>query len=165
MFLGITATPLKLDEINASFEQSIRGAGAVVTFVGYVRDFNLSGNIDGLELEHYPGMTEKSIKSLAKQTIDKFSALNVGIVHRVGRIPNHDPIVWVGAAALHRQSAFDAAMYSMDVLKKDVPLWKKEWRDNEAEWVEAKASDADALQRWRKNTANTQLKTDPERSL
>ena len=147
---NIVSGPLDLAKVNFEFQQGISGAGALVTFAGFVRDFNLEGDIQGLELEHYPGMTEKALESLALSTQERFKCIAVQIVHRVGKIENHEPIVWVGAASSHRQAAFDATMYAMDILKRDVPLWKKEWHNGEANWVEAKRSDAKSAQRWSK---------------
>ncbi len=120
----------------------------MVTFTGFVRDFNDSGKLDGLELEHYPGMTEKALACLIETTKKRFDCIDVGIVHRVGRINNFEPIVWVAASALHRQAAFEAAMYAMDTLKQSVPLWKKEWKSGKSTWVEAKASDTESAMRW-----------------
>lgn len=122
--------------------------GAIVTFTGLVRDYNAQGPIDGLELEHYPGMTEQVMHTLANQASSTFKLTSAGIVHRVGRLHNAEPIVWVGCAAAHRQAAFDAASYIMDTLKQAVPLWKKEFQDGQAHWVAAKASDRAAAQRW-----------------
>lgn len=148
MHSGISHGELKLDELHRDFVNRQKGAGAVVTFTGYVRDFNDSGQLDGLELEHYPGMTEKALESLVEDTMRRFECLDMEIVHRVGRIDNFNPIVWVATAALHRKSAFEAAMYTMDTLKQSVPLWKKEWQNGNATWVQAKASDNISAMRW-----------------
>ncbi|QJR82342.1 molybdenum cofactor biosynthesis protein MoaE [Alteromonas pelagimontana] len=122
--------------------------GAVVTFTGLVRDFNHSGSIEGIELEHYPGMTEAAMNRLAEQAIARFSLATAGIVHRVGKIANHEQIVWVGCAAIHRQAAFDGACFIMDVLKNTVPLWKKEYQNGQPAWVQAKESDERAATKW-----------------
>ena len=143
-------------ELNALYDELKQGAqstspgntGAMVTFTGLVRDFNQDGNIDGIELEHYPGMTENALLLLVEQATKRFSLTNAGAVHRVGRIYNNEQIVWVGAAAPHRQAAFDAANFLMDMLKQSVPLWKKEFKGNTSTWVEAKASDDKAALKW-----------------
>ena len=122
--------------------------GAIVTFTGLVRDFNQSGNIDGIELEHYPGMTENALLSLVEQAVSRFSLTSAGAVHRVGRILNDEQIVWVGAAAPHRQAAFDAACFLMDMLKQSVPLWKKEFKGTDEKWVQVKATDDQAALKW-----------------
>ena len=123
-------------------------AGAIVTFTGLVRDMNNDGAIDGIELEHYPGMTERVLEQLTSQTLSRFRLANAGVVHRVGRILNHEQIVWVGCAAAHRQAAFDGASFIMDRLKQSVPLWKKEIIGGEGKWVAAKQSDELAAMRW-----------------
>lgn len=128
--------------------QAQPNAGAIVTFTGLVRDYNQQGNIEGIELEYYPGMTEHALTHLAANAQSQFAVLNVSIVHRIGRIANHEQIVWVGVAAHHRKAAFDAACFVMDMLKQSVPLWKKEWQNGEAEWVAAKESDALAAMSW-----------------
>ncbi len=126
--------------------------GAIVTFTGLVRDFNQQGDIEGIELEHYPGMTEAALMSLLEQASTRFTLNSAGVVHRVGRISNNEQIVWVGTAAPHRQAAFDSACFLMDMLKQSVPLWKKEYKGSESQWVSAKTSDDNAALKWmRKN--------------
>jgi len=124
------------------------GTGAIVTFTGLVRDFNSQGDIDGIELEHYPGMTDKALMLLVEQAVARFSLTAAGAVHRIGRLYNNEQIVWVGAAAPHRQAAFDAACFLMDMLKQSVPLWKKEFKGERSQWVETKASDDKAALKW-----------------
>lgn len=148
MQCGICFSELKINELSQSFSSKLKEAGAMVTFTGFVRDFNDSGKLDGLELEHYPGMTEKALERLIETTKQRFDCIDVGIVHRVGRINNYEPIVWVATSALHRHAAFDAAMYAMDTLKQSVPLWKKEWQSGKSTWVESKASDTESAMRW-----------------
>ena len=128
--------------------KTLGNTGAIVTFTGLVRDFNNAGNIDGIELEHYPGMTEKALSILIDKAIERFSLTNAGAVHRVGRIYNNEQIVWVGCAAAHRQAAFDGACFLMDMLKQSVPLWKKEFKGDKSTWVEAKGSDDAAALKW-----------------
>ncbi|WP_032096593.1 MULTISPECIES: molybdenum cofactor biosynthesis protein MoaE [unclassified Alteromonas] len=128
--------------------KTLGNTGAIVTFTGLVRDFNNAGNIDGIELEHYPGMTEKALSILIDKAIERFSLTNAGAVHRVGRIYNNEQIVWVGCAATHRQAAFDGACFLMDMLKQSVPLWKKEFKGDKSTWVEAKGSDDAAALKW-----------------
>ena len=129
-------------------ERASGNTGAIVTFTGLVRDFNNAGDIDGIELEHYPGMTEKALMKLVEQAVVRFSLNSAGALHRVGRIHNNEQIVWVGAAAQHRPAAFDAASFLMDMLKQSVPLWKKEFKGDNSEWVAAKASDDKAALKW-----------------
>jgi molybdopterin synthase catalytic subunit len=128
--------------------KTLGNTGAIVTFTGLVRDFNNAGNIDGIELEHYPGMTEKALSTLVNKAVERFSLTNAGAVHRVGRIYNNEQIVWVGCAAAHREAAFDGACFLMDMLKQSVPLWKKEFKGDNCTWVEAKSSDDAAALKW-----------------
>jgi len=124
--------------------------GAIVTFTGLVRDNNQSGRIEGIELEHYPEMTQAALEKLVQETSLRFSLRSAGVVHRVGRLLNDEQIVWVGCAAAHRQAAFDGATFLMDMLKQSVPLWKKELKQGESIWVKPKASDDDAALKWLK---------------
>lgn len=137
------------DELNQQTEEV---AGAIVTFTGKVRDYNANGSIEGIELEHYPGMTESALEHLLSNAIERFGLLNGAVVHRVGKLPNHAQIVWVGTSCAHRQNAFDAACFIMDMLKKSVPIWKKEWAKGQSNWVEAKSTDEEAALRWLKKT-------------
>jgi molybdopterin synthase catalytic subunit len=122
--------------------------GAIVTFTGLVRDNNADGNILGIELEHYPGMTEQALTNLVQEAITRFSLTSAGAVHRVGRLYNDEQIVWVGTAAPHRAAAFEGANFLMDMLKQSVPLWKKEFTRDDSRWVDVKASDDKAALAW-----------------
>ncbi len=122
--------------------------GAVVTFTGLVRDLDQQKNIIALELEHYPGMTEQTLRNIAEQACAKWPIQAVHIVHRVGRLAAGDPIVAIGIASAHRVAAFNACEFIMDFLKNDAPFWKKEIRPDGEQWVEAKQSDVDAKARW-----------------
>lgn len=135
---------------RSAVDTATGNTGAIVTFTGLVRDFNQSGDIDGIVLEHYPGMTEKALFELVDEAMSRFALTSAGAVHRVGRILNNEQIVWVGAAAPHRQAAFDAACFLMDMLKQSVPLWKKEFKGDSEHWVETKASDDKAALKWMK---------------
>ncbi len=129
-------------------QQAKGNVGAIVTFTGLVRDNNVDGNILGIELEHYPGMTEQALTDLVQQAITRFSLTSAGAVHRVGRLYNDEQIVWVGTAAPHRAAAFEGANFLMDMLKQSVPLWKKEFTRDDSRWVEVKASDDKAALAW-----------------
>ncbi len=122
------------------------GAGAIVLFSGLVRDF--TGSEAGFFLEHYPGMTEKVLQSLARAAGARFGLLGVEIVHRIGQLAAGDQIVVVGTAAPHRADAFAGAEFLMDRLKTEAPFWKKEG----AVWVEAKLSDNERAARWQSET-------------
>tara|TARA_R110000796_G_scaffold127333_4_gene242586 strand:+ start:49777 stop:50259 length:483 start_codon:yes stop_codon:yes gene_type:complete len=126
------------------------GIGAVVTFVGYVRDFNLGQDVAGMLLEHYPGMTEKALQGIAAEAAERWPLLGVEVLHRVGQLAPGEPIVFVGVSAAHRQAAFDACHFIIDYLKTRAPFWKKEATPAGSVWVEARASDEAALQRWQR---------------
>lgn len=123
--------------------------GACVVFVGYVRDLGPeSAALQALELEHYPGMTERSFHALIEQARARFDLGAVRIIHRVGRLALNDPIVYVGVASAHRHAAFEACEFLMDQLKTSVPLWKKQHLEQGSQWVAFKDSDELAAARW-----------------
>lgn len=122
--------------------------GAVVSFVGYVRELNLQDGVTALELEHYPGMTERSLHAISQRAMMRWPLACVRVIHRFGCLKPSDRIVMVLAASPHRHAAFEASAYIMDYLKCDAPFWKKEHRGQQSQWVEARESDAQALARW-----------------
>lgn len=122
--------------------------GAIVTFTGLVRDLSTLGEVSGIILEHYPGMTEKSLQSIAKKAMDRWLIDKITIVHRTGKILSDEQIVFVGVASKHRKEAFLACEFVMDFLKNDAPFWKQEITDKGNYWVEAKDSDIEAKQKW-----------------
>lgn len=121
--------------------------GAVVSFIGTVRDLT-SESLVSLTLEHYPGMTEKSLKSIADKARKKWEIESVTIIHRVGTLGIGDQIVLVITSSKHRQAAFDSCNYIMDFLKTDAPFWKKEVSDKEEKWVGKRESDEEQKKRW-----------------
>ena len=125
------------------------GVGAVVTFLGTVRDRQGDRHgISSLELEHYPGMTEASIEAMIDQAFQRFDIRNARVLHRVGLLQPLDQIVLVLVASAHRGEAFQACEFLMDYLKTQAPFWKKETTAEGARWVDARVSDDQALQRW-----------------
>jgi molybdopterin synthase catalytic subunit len=125
------------------------GVGAVVTFLGTVRDRQGDRRgISSLELEHYPGMTEASIEAMIDQTFQRFDIRSARVLHRVGLLQPLDQIVLVLVASAHRGEAFQACEFLMDYLKTQAPFWKKETTPEGARWVDARVSDDQALQRW-----------------
>ena len=121
--------------------------GAVVSFIGTVRDLT-SESLVSLTLEHYPGMTEKSLRSIAEKARKKWEIETVTIIHRVGTLGIGDQIVLVITSSKHRQAAFDSCNYIMDFLKTDAPFWKKEVSDKEEKWVGKRESDEEQKKRW-----------------
>ncbi|SDH78202.1 molybdopterin synthase subunit MoaE [Vibrio xiamenensis] len=139
-------------DLNIEYQKLAQGssAGAVVTFVGKVRDMNLGDNVIGLSLEHYPGMTEKSLSEICDQAEQRWPLLGVKVIHRVGDLDIGDQIVLVGVASAHRGAAFEACEFIMDYLKTQAPFWKKERTTEQTRWVESRDSDALAAKRWHK---------------
>ncbi|WP_294945701.1 molybdopterin synthase catalytic subunit MoaE [Sulfurivirga sp.] len=122
--------------------------GAVVTFVGTVRDINQGDTVATLELEHYPGMTEKALNEIRDEAHRRWHLENSLIIHRVGPLQPQDQIVLVATASRHRQDAFEAAQFIMDYLKTRAPFWKKEQTPDGHRWVDARDSDRAAAERW-----------------
>ncbi|AOZ13850.1 MULTISPECIES: molybdopterin synthase catalytic subunit MoaE [Pseudomonas] len=134
-------------EVNA-LHAANAGVGAVVSFVGYVRDFNDGRDVAGMFLEHYPGMTEKALGKIVIEAEQRWPLLKLEVLHRVGALQPGEPIVFVGVASAHRQAAFDACAFVMDYLKTRAPFWKKEHTPDGPRWVEGRASDHAAADRW-----------------
>ena len=122
--------------------------GAVVTFTGLVRDFELDGSIDSLSLQHYPGMTESALQGIASRAQQRWQIADLGIIHRVGALTPADQIVLVSVLSAHRADAFAACQFIMDYLKTEAPFWKKEVSEQGAKWVESRDSDALARKKW-----------------
>ena len=139
-------------ELSALRAQDFR-VGAVCSFVGTVRDTRaLTGQaqdeVQVMELEHYPGMTEKSIEAMIEQAHQRFDFYAARVVHRVGRLLPADQIVLVAVSSAHRGESFKACEFLMDYLKTQAPFWKKEQTPQGAQWVDARVSDDAALARW-----------------
>jgi molybdopterin synthase catalytic subunit len=122
--------------------------GAIVSFVGTVRDLQ-SKNLNTMTLEHYPGMTEKSLTSIADKAREKWELESITIIHRIGTLNLNDQIVLVITMSQNRQEAFDSCNFIMDFLKTDAPFWKKESTSNNEEWVEGRVKDEKQKNRWK----------------
>jgi molybdopterin synthase catalytic subunit len=122
--------------------------GAVAAFIGQVRDLNEGSEVSGMTLEHYPGMTEKALEGIVEQAKGRWDIFDALVIHRIGALKPLDQIVLVVVTGAHRGEAFAACEYIMDYLKTEAPFWKKEQTDAGERWVEARASDDDAKQRW-----------------
>ena len=123
--------------------------GAVCSFVGTVRDRNEGASVSAMELEHYPGMTEKALAKIAVEAEQRWPLLKLEVLHRIGALEPGEPIVFVAAASAHRQAAFEACAFVMDYLKTRAPFWKKENTPEGAHWVEGRDSDLAAASRWK----------------
>jgi molybdopterin synthase catalytic subunit len=130
----------------AGFGTGGRDVGAVVTFLGVVRDDG--GNMSRMEIEHYPGMTEKAIGAIVDEARERWELRDVLVIHRYGALVPGEAIMMVATAARHRAAAFQAAEFLMDYLKSRAPFWKKEFGPDGAAWVAAKDDDEAALDRW-----------------
>ncbi|MBP6778163.1 MAG: molybdenum cofactor biosynthesis protein MoaE [Piscinibacter sp.] len=124
------------------------GVGAVVAFVGTVRELSGGAPIAAMELEHYPGMTERAIEAMIDAARQRFDIRGARVVHRVGALQPLDQIVLVAVTSAHRGQAFQACEFLMDYLKTQAPFWKKEHTPDGARWVDARAADDAALTRW-----------------
>jgi len=147
MRIAVQADPFDLGQEANAFAAGVARAGAVVTFTGVVRDL-AGGGLQAMEIEHYPGMTERAIKAIADEAAQRWSLADVLVIHRHGRLAPGAPIMMVATAAPHRKDAFEAAEFLMDYLKSRAPFWKKEITAEGADWVAAKEADEEALNRW-----------------
>ncbi len=123
--------------------------GAIASFIGLVRDLNDGVPVTSMTLEHYPGMTEKALQAIVAEANARWDLIDVALVHRVGELRPTDAIVLVAVASAHRSDAFQACEFIMDFLKTRAPFWKKEQNSQEAKWVESRASDGRATERWK----------------
>jgi molybdopterin synthase catalytic subunit len=129
--------------------------GAVAVFIGTVRDRNDGSSVSAMELEHYPGMTERAIESMITEARRRFDVRGVRVIHRVGALAPRDQIVLVAVTSAHRHDAFQACEFLMDYLKTQAPFWKKETTPEGARWVDARQADDAALARWGLKMGNT----------
>jgi len=148
MIIRVQTADFDLNAELAQLRQDNPGIGAVVSFVGLVRDINDGQNISAMELEHYPGMTEKALEQIVVQAQERWDLINTLIVHRVGPLHPLDQIVLVAVATRHRGDAFAACEFMMDYLKTQAPFWKKEQTPEGSRWVDAREIDDLALQKW-----------------
>ncbi len=146
MSVSVQAEPFDLGALSNAFAARVVGAGAVVTFTGLVRDNG--GALAAMEIEHYPGMTEKAIAGMVEEAIARWALADAMVVHRYGRLAGGEAIMMVATAARHRADAFAAAEFLMDYLKSRAPFWKKELSADGADWVAARDEDEVALKRW-----------------
>jgi molybdopterin synthase catalytic subunit len=122
--------------------------GAVCSFIGTVRDRSDGADVSSMELEHYPGMTEKAIEAMIDEAHRRFDIYGARVVHRVGLLQPAEQIVMVAVTSAHRGESFKACEFLMDYLKTQAPFWKKEQTPGDAHWVDARVADEAALQRW-----------------
>ena len=150
MAVRVQAADFDLGEEIARFRASNPKIGAVASFIGLVRDINEGDRVSEMELEHYPGMTEKSLEEIITEAHNRWEIFDALIIHRVGPLKPCDQIVLVATASSHRQEAFASCEFIMDYLKTQAPFWKKEQTPSGARWVDARESDDKAKDRWKK---------------
>ena len=146
--VSIQTEDFDLSREVAALRAADAGVGAVAAFVGTVRDRNDGLGVSSMELEHYPGMTEKAIEAMIDDALFRFDIHAARVIHRVGLLQPQDQIVLVAVTSAHRGEAFQACEFLMDYLKTQAPFWKKEHTPEGARWVDARVSDDDAMKRW-----------------
>lgn len=145
MRIVVQQAPFDLGAETSRFAEGYKDQGAIVTFTGLVRD---DGGMARMEIEHYPGMTERAITKIAEEAVTRWSLGDALVIHRFGPMQPGEAIMMVATAAPHRKDAFEAAEFLMDYLKSRAPFWKKEIGPDGSDWVAAKDEDEDALDRW-----------------
>ena len=147
MRILVQSEPFDVGAETAQFAQGHENVGALVTFTGIVRN-NDAGTLTEMQIEHYPGMTEKALTAIATEAQTRWDLQDVLVIHRHGDLAPGEMIMMVATAARHRKAAFEAADFLMDYLKSRAPFWKREITSEGAEWVAAKDDDEEALKRW-----------------
>ena len=152
--VSIQTEDFDLQQEVAALRAGDAGVGAVCSFIGTVRDRNDGSAVASMELEHYPGMTERSIEAMIDAALQRFDIRAARVIHRIGLLQPQDQIVLVAVTSSHRGSAFQACEFLMDYLKTQAPFWKKEHTPAGARWVDARSTDDAALARWGIPTGN-----------
>ena len=152
--VSIQTEDFDLQQEIAALRAGDAGVGAVCSFIGTVRERNDGSAVASMELEHYPGMTEKAIEAMIDEACRRFDILGARVIHRVGLLQPQDQIMMVAVTSAHRGQSFQACEFLMDYLKTQAPFWKKERTPQGAQWVDARVSDDAALARWGIASAN-----------
>lgn len=147
MRIVVQDAPFDLGTETTRFAQGRTDMGAIVTFTGVVRD-SATCDLDAMDIEHYPGMTERALEKIATDAASRWDLGDVLVIHRYGRMEPGELIMMVATASPHRMDAFEAAEYLMDYLKSRAPFWKKERSKDGSTWVAAQDADEEALNRW-----------------
>ena len=146
--VSIQTNDFDLSAEVAALRSGDGGTGAITSFVGTVRDRSPSGQVSAMELEHYPGMTERAIEAMIDEALQRFDLRGARVIHRVGLLQALDQIVLVAVSSAHRSESFKGCEFLMDYLKTQAPFWKKETTPDGARWVDARVADDAALARW-----------------
>jgi molybdopterin synthase catalytic subunit len=146
--IRVQSEPFDLAVEQESLRRGRPEVGALVTFVGLMRDLNEGKRVSRMTLEHYPGMTEKALAAIAEEAAERWDLIDIRVIHRVGTLFPQEPIVLVAVTSGHRGDAFRACELLIDYLKTKAPFWKKEISEEGERWVEARPMDEAAAQRW-----------------
>ena len=155
--VSIQAADFNLGDEVQTLRLGDKRVGAVCTFTGTVRDRNDGLSISSMELEHYPGMTEKAIEAMIDEAALRFNIFSARVVHRIGLLQPLDQVVMVAVTSAHRRESFQACEFLMDYLKTQAPFWKKEVTPSGTRWVDARVADDAALAKWGITASNTAL--------
>lgn len=148
--IKVQTEPFDFAAVQEALRSSSPAIGAMVTFLGQVRDINEGDEVNTMTLEHYPGMTERTLETIVKEADERWDLIGIQVIHRVGELSPKDPIVLVAVASAHRGEAFQACEFIIDYLKNRTPFWKKESTTEGEHWVDARHSDKEAEGRWSK---------------
>ena len=148
MRISVQTEPFDVGTETTAISQGRTDIGAIASFIGLARDTNSGSTVRAMTLEHYPAMTEKALAAIVDEALQRWTLLDVTLIHRVGRLLPGDPIMLVIVASSHRAEAFAACEFLMDALKTRAPFWKKEETIEGERWVEARESDERAVKRW-----------------
>ncbi|MBT3204457.1 MAG: molybdopterin synthase catalytic subunit MoaE [Gammaproteobacteria bacterium] len=149
MLISVQQEDFDVSAVTSELCSNRKDIGAVVTFSGMVRDQSPDQNLLALELEHYPGMTEKALEEISNSAMKRWDIDDLAIIHRVGQLKPAENIVMVVVISAHRKEAFDACEFLMDYLKTQAPFWKKEITKQGEQWIEFKESDQQAADNWK----------------
>jgi molybdopterin synthase catalytic subunit len=148
--IRVQTEPFDIPDEQESLWRGSPQTGALVTFVGLMRDMNEGDRVSRMTLEHYPGMTEKALAAIAEEAAVRWEVQGIRILHRVGELRPQDPIVLVAVTSAHRGEAFRACEFLIDYLKTRAPFWKKEITGEGERWVDARSTDEASASRWKR---------------
>jgi molybdopterin synthase catalytic subunit len=146
--ISVQTEPFDIAAVQDELRAESSTIGALVSFVGLMRDINEGDAISTMTLEHYPGMTEKALEAIVAEAHERWDLIGIRVIHRVGELKPQDPIVMVAVTSAHRGEAFQACEFIIDYLKSRAPFWKKEHTPEGERWVDARHTDKTAEERW-----------------
>jgi len=148
--ISVQTEPFDITAAQDELRAESSAIGALVSFVGLMRDINEGDAVSTMTLEHYPGMTEKALETIVAEADERWDLIGIRVIHRVGELKPQDPIVLVAVTSSHRGEAFQACEFIIDYLKSRAPFWKKESTPEGERWVDARHTDKEAEGRWSK---------------